>query len=155
MGAPCLRHVTHRLVLICVMSHTCISQQRQSSMPQSTRGFCYAYESTIVSFTGLFCKRDIQFYQDRSNHRSLLQKSPIKETIGLLHVTYTPLIIWYISCHTREYRSKDNPGCRYVEAWGFCYAHGSSQTWCEAHPDVAGCVDVGSSLFGGAKAPHM
>ena len=33
-------------------------------------------------------------------------------------------------------------------------AYGTTQTWCEAHPKTAGCVDKGSTLFGGAKAPN-
>ena len=33
-------------------------------------------------------------------------------------------------------------------------AYGTTQTWCEAHPKTVGCVDKGSTLFGGAKAPN-
>jgi len=42
-------------------------------------GVALVSRKSIVSFVGLFCNRDISFH--RWNHRSLLQKSPTKETI--------------------------------------------------------------------------
>jgi len=51
--------------------------------------------------------------------------------------------------------SKDNPGCRYLDPeWNFCFAYGATQTWCEAHPGNKNCIDKGSTLFGGKKAPN-
>jgi len=37
-----------------------------------------------------------------------------------------------------------NPGCRFLDTNGFCYAYGSAQTWCADHLTYAGCNDGGT-----------
>jgi len=41
----------------------------------------------------------------------------------------------------------DTPGCRFLDAHGFCFAYNSAQTWCAENVEYAGCND-GGTLWG-------
>ena len=40
----------------------------------------------------------------------------------------------------------ENPGCRFRDALGFCYAYGSAQKWCSENPTNSYCNDGGKSF---------
>jgi hypothetical protein len=46
-------------------------------------------------------------------------------------------------CEQSMEYSANNPGCRFLDANGHCYAYGAAQKWCAQNPAYKGCNDGG------------
>jgi len=46
-------------------------------------------------------------------------------------------------CEQSMEYSADNPGCRFLDTNGLCYAYGAAQKWCAQNPAYKGCNDGG------------